>query len=230
MNLSEQQIEDKRRRLEQAIAGGDTAAGIALARETLAEQVPPLEFFRLVIEPVLQDIGDRFSRLEIFLPELMKAGLVVKAMQKEVLEPAIMAESSGRTTLGKVIIGTCQGDIHDIGKNMVALMLQVNGFDVVDLGTNVSPRVFIDAAQREQADIIAMSSLLTPSMPYIRDVVNLLEGYGLGGRFAVIAGGAATTRDWANSIGLNGYGEDAVEAVEVCRKIMAARKESDLSS
>lgn len=227
MSLAEARLEEMRHRLEQAITAGDTALGVALAREALAEQLSPLDFFQAVIEPVLQDIGDRFARLEIFLPELMKAGMVVKAMQKEVLEPAIRAEGSDRAMLGKVIIGTCQGDIHDIGKNMVALLLQVNGFDVVDLGTNVSPRAFIDAAQREQADIIALSSLLTPSLPYIRDVVQFLAGYGLGGRYAVVAGGAATTRDWAASIGLNGYGEDAVEAVELCRKIMAARKDQN---
>jgi trimethylamine corrinoid protein len=225
MSLSEGQIENMRHRLEQAITAGDTALGIALAQQAIADQVPPLDFFQAVIEPVLAEIGARFARLEIFLPELMKAGMVVKAMQKEVLEPAIRAEGMASTTAGKIVIGTCQGDIHDIGKNMVALMLQVNGFDVVDLGTNVTPRTFIEAAQREQADIIAMSSLLTPSMPYIVDVVKLLEGYGLGDRFMVVAGGAATTREWAQSHGLAGYGEDAVEAVAVCRKLMAARKD-----
>ncbi len=227
MSFSDSQIQTMRRRLEEAITGGDTTLGMALAREALAGQMSPLEFFRQVIEPVLQDIGARFARLEIFLPELMKAGLVVKAMQKEVLEPAILAQSSTSSIAGRVVIGTCQGDIHDIGKNMVALMLQVNGFDVVDLGTNVSPRTFIETAQREQADIIAMSSLLTPSLPYIRDVVKLLEGYGQAGRFMVVAGGAATTRDWAQSIGLNGYGEDAVEAVALCRTLMAQRKDKN---
>jgi trimethylamine corrinoid protein len=227
MSLTENQIKTMRQSLEQAIAAGDTAQGIALAREALGNQVSALDFFQAVVEPVLEEIGARFARLEIFLPELMRAGMVVKAMQKEVLEPAIRAESAASTNAGKIVIGTCQGDIHDIGKNMVALMLQVNSFDVVDLGTNVSPRTFIEAAQREQADIIAMSSLLTPSMPYILDVVKLLQGYGLADRFMVVAGGAATTREWAKSNGLNGYGEDAVEAVAVCRELMASRKGQD---
>jgi trimethylamine corrinoid protein len=213
-------------RLKQAITAGNKAHGIQLAREALAES-DPLEFFQAVIEPVLTDIGDRFARLEIFLPELMRAGMVVKAMQQEVLEPAIRAESGTSRTLGKVVIGTCQGDIHDIGKNMVALMLQVNGFDVVDMGTDVAPRTMIEMAQREEADIIAMSSLLTTSMPYIRDLVQMLDGYNLRDRFLVLAGGAAVTPNWAQSAGVDGFGEDAVEAVAVCRNLMAGRKERE---
>lgn len=217
-------IEQMQDRLKQAIVTGNKAEGVQLAREALEAQLSPLEFFRSVIEPVLQEVGDRFARLEIFLPELMRAGMVVQAMQKEVLEPAIRAENSTSNILGKVVIGTVQGDIHDIGKNMVALMLQVNGFDVVDLGTNVAPKAFIDTAQKEQADIIAMSSLLTTSMPYIRDLGELLTGYGLRDQFLLVAGGAAVTNDWAKSVNVDGFGEDAVEAVTVCRSLMAARK------
>ncbi len=228
MSLSESKIQNMHNRLQQAITAGDKAQGEQLAQEALAAQTSPLEFFRAIIEPVLEEIGHRFARLEIFLPELMKAGMVVQAIQKKVLEPAIQAEGSASSVLGKVVIGTCQGDIHDIGKNMVALMLQVNGFDVTDLGTNVAPRDFIETAQREQADIIALSSLLTPSMPYIRDTVQLLDGYGLRDQFMVLAGGAAVTRDWAKSAGVDGFGEDAIEAVAVCRSLMAGQKESGL--
>lgn len=211
--------------LSQAIENADAPAGTALAQMALAAGISPLDFFKGVIEPVLADIGDRFARLEIFLPELMRAGMVIKAMQGEVLEPAILRTGAASSSLGTVVIGTCQGDIHDIGKNMVALMLQVNGFKVVDLGTNVAPRAFIDAAKREAADIIAMSSLLTPSMPYIRDVAELLAGFGLRRQFLLVAGGAPITQAWADSVGVDGFGEDAVEAVEVCRQLMRTRKE-----
>ncbi|MEW5958753.1 MAG: cobalamin-dependent protein [Chloroflexota bacterium] len=217
-------IEQMQERLKQAIVAGDKAQGVQLARAALAASLSAVEFFQSVIEPVLQEVGDRFARLEIFLPELMRAGMVVQAMQKEVLEPAIRAESAASHLLGKVLIGTMQGDIHDIGKNMVALMLQVNGFEVIDLGTNVAPRTFIDMAQKEKADIIAMSSLLTTSMPYIRDLVQLLAGYGRREQFLLVAGGAAVTRDWAKAVNVDGFGEDAVEAVAVCRQLMAARK------
>jgi len=224
MSLSQTRTQELQKGLQQAIDSADTALGVDLAQAALREGASPLEFFRGVVEPVLTDIGERFARLEIFLPELMKAGIVVKAVQQQALEPAIRGHSAESSSLGTIVIGTCQGDIHDIGKNMVALMLQVNGFQVIDLGTNISPRAFVDAAKREQADIIALSSLLTPSMPYIKDVIGLLNGFGLRDQFLVVAGGAPVTREWAQSIGADGFGEDAVEAVEVCRKLMAERR------
>ena len=162
----------------------------------------------------------------MFLPELIRAGLVVKAMQQEVLEPAIRQSGGESGSAGTVVIGTAQGDIHDIGKNMVALMLQVNAFKVVDLGTNVSPQAFIDAARRERADIIAMSSLLTPTLPYIKDLVKRLDSLDERKRYVLIAGGAPITRAWAQAAGLDGFGEDAVEAVAVCQDLMKQRKES----
>ena len=224
MTVPESHFEAFRATLQQAIEDGSPAQGVAMARAALAEGLSPLAFFKGVVEPVLADIGDRFSRLAIFLPELMRAGMVVKAMQAQVLEPAIKAGGGQTFSEGTIVIGTAQGDIHDIGKNMVALMLQVNGFKVVDLGTNISPKAFIEAGRRENADIIAMSSLLTPSMPYIRDTVQLADGLGLRERFLFVAGGAPVTREWAASIRLDGFGEDAVEAVEVCRRLMAVRQ------
>lgn len=223
MELSEEKIVAMRGTLRNAITVGDKVRGVALAQTALDRGVSPLAFFQTVVEPVLDEIGDQFARLEIFLPELMRAGMVVEAMQKDVLEPAIRAGGGASSIVGRVVIGTCQGDIHDIGKNMVALMLQVNGFAVKDLGTNVAPRVFIQAAQQQQADIIAMSSLLTTSMPYVRDLVQLLDGYGIGDQFMVVAGGAAVTRDWAEANGVAGFGEDAVEAVNVCRNLLGSR-------
>ena len=224
MTLTETHFEAFRTTLQQAIEDGSPTQGVEMARAALAAGLSPLDFFKAVIEPVLTEVGDRFSRLEIFLPELMRAGMVVKAMQAQVLEPAIKASGGQAFSEGTVVIGAAQGDIHDIGKNMVSLMLQVNGFRVVDLGTNVGPKAFIEAGRRENADIIAMSSLLTPSMPYIRDTVQLVEGLGLRGRFLLVAGGAPVTREWAAQIGLDGFGEDAVEAVAVCRRLMAARR------
>lgn len=213
--------------LRQAVRDGNKALGSEVARSALAAGLLPLEFFQQVIEPVLTEVGDGFSRLELFLPDLMRAGMVIKAIQEEVLGPAIRAQNAASTVAGKVVIGSSQGDVHDIGKNMVSLMLQVNGFAVTDLGVNISPRRFIEAAQQEGADIIAISSLLTPSLPYIRDVVKLLEGYNLRQQFMVVAGGAAATREWAKTIGIDGYGEDAIEAVQICRQIMANRREQN---
>jgi len=191
--------------LSSALAIGDENAGVSVARRALESGVTPLEFALEVIQPELQGVGERFSRLEIFLPELMAAATVVEAVQSQVLNPAIRAHAGDEVlSRGKVVIGTIQGDIHDIGKNMVALLLQVNGFDVVDLGTDVAPQRFVDAAQQAQADIIAMSSLITPSMPFMGDTISLLAGYDLRDHFKV------------DEIGADGYGEDAVQAVAVC--------------
>ena len=223
MDPSEIEMVEMQETLRRAIVAGDKVQGVELAQTALDAGMSPLVFFQGVVEPVLDEIGDQFAKLEIFLPELMRAGMVVKAMQKEVLEPAIMAGGGASSITGRVVIGTCQGDIHDIGKNMVALMLQINGFEVTDLGTNVSPRTFIDSAKQNKADIIAMSSLLTTSMPYIRDLVEMLEAFGLADQYEVVAGGAAVTKDWAESVGLNGFGEDAVEAVNVCRSLLENR-------
>lgn len=213
--------------LRQAVHDGNKALGSEVARSALTVGLSPLEFFQQVIEPVLTEVGDGFSRLELFLPDLMRAGMVVKAIQEEVLGPAIRAQNAATTVAGKVVIGSSQGDVHDIGKNMVSLMLQVNGFAVTDLGVNVSPRRFIETARQEGADIIAISSLLTPSLPYVKDVVKLLEGYNLRQQFRVVAGGAAATREWAKTIEIDGYGEDAIEAVQICRQIMANRREQN---
>jgi methanogenic corrinoid protein MtbC1 len=229
MDLTEEKRQALQVQLKAVISDADEQAGVALAEAALADGITPVELFREVIQPVLQDIGDAFARLDVFLPDLMRAGLVVKAMQLEVLEPAIRNSGSENASAGTVVIGTAQGDIHDIGKNMVALMLQVNGFKVVDLGTNVSAQAFIDAARRERADIIAMSSLLTPTLPYIKDLVKRLESLEERKRYLVIAGGAPITREWTQTAGLDGFGEDAMEAVALCQGLMSRRKEPKLS-
>jgi methanogenic corrinoid protein MtbC1 len=215
-----EQIEAYRQRLGEAVAAGDGSSGVEVAKEALAEGMTPTEVFLEVIQPLLYEVGKRFERLEVFLPDLMKAAKVVQAMQREILEPAIRAGSGEDTELGTVVIGTCKGDIHDIGKNMVGLMLQVNGFRVVDIGTNVTTQDLIKAAKDNHADIIAMSSLLTPSMPYMSDLIERLDGLGLRENYKVIVGGAPVTEAYAERIGADAYGADAVHAVKMCRQLV----------
>jgi trimethylamine corrinoid protein len=225
MSIPEPRLTEIRTELKAAIDDGDKERGVRLAASALAEGITPLEFFLDAIQPVLHTIGAAFSRLEIFLPELMRAGMVVKAMHEQVLEPAILRTPGTATThTGVVITGTCQGDIHDIGKNMVALMLQVNGFDVTNLGTNVAPRQFIEEARKHQADIIAMSSLLTTSMPYMRDLTELLKGWNMRDQFLVVVGGAPITEAYARKIGADGFGQDAMRAVNVCMQLMERKR------
>lgn len=227
MSIPEQRLSEIRQEMRAAIDTGDSARGVALAETALAEGVTPLDFFLEVIQPVLEEIGDAFACLEVFLPELMKAGMVVKAMHQEALEPAIIRAhgSTAETRKGTVVIGAVQGDIHDIGMNMVALMLQVNGYDVTNLGTNVSARQLIDSAKQKEADIIAMSSLLTPSMPYMRDTIELLKGLGLRENYLVVVGGSPITLKYAESIGADGYGPDAVRAVQICNALMKRKRD-----
>ncbi len=225
MEISEQGWTAYQDGLKAAIEAGDEQQGVTLARSALNAGAGPLDFLQHVIRPVMKDMGDEFARLERFLPDLMSAALVVKAIQAEVLEPVILANGAQSSSQGTIVIGTAQGDIHDIGKSMVALMLQVNGFRVVDLGTSVTPQAFQEAARRENADVIAMSSLLTPSLPYMKDLVKRLEGFGDRERFLVIAGGAAVSREWAQQAGLDGYGADAIEALALCQELVNRRKE-----
>ncbi len=225
MSISEPRLTEIRTELKAAIDDSDKDRGVQLAANALAEGITPQEFFLDAIQPVLYEIGEAFARLEIFLPELMRAGMVVKALHEQVLEPAILRTSSAATTRASVVItGTCQGDIHDIGKNMVSLMLQVNGFDVTNLGTNVAPRQFIEEARKRKADIIAMSSLLTTSMPYMRDLTELLKAWNVRDQFLVVVGGAPITEAYARKIGADGFGQDAVRAVNVCLQLMERKR------
>jgi methylmalonyl-CoA mutase cobalamin-binding domain/chain len=201
---------------------------LSLTRKLLGQGVTPTEFFEKCITPALEDIGGRFERLDIFLPEMVEAAEIVEQINNQVIKPAL-AESLARGDVqslsgpvGKVCLATIQGDLHDIGKNMVALMLQVNGFEVIDMGTNVAPAAIIERAAQEDADIIGLSSLLTSCLPYMKDVVDFLEGQGTRDRYAVVVGGAAPTAEFVAEIGANAHGHTAAEAVTICKKIMAA--------
>lgn len=220
MSGDKQQLEAFRSDLEQALEAGDLSKGVEVAKKAMDSGITPTTFFLEIIQPLLYEVGQKFERLEIFLPNLMKAAKVVQAMQTEILEPAILAESGEGSSAGTVVIGTCQGDVHDIGKNMVALMLQVNGFRVIDLGTNVETKAFIEAAKTNNADIIGMSSLLTPSMPYMGDLVARLDGLGLRDQYKVIVGGAPVTPAYAEKIGADAYGSDAINAVKMCKQLL----------
>lgn len=204
------------------LLAGDTGKAVALTKETLESGTAPTEFFETCIAPSLAEIGKRFETLEIFLPEMVTAADVVQAVNDQVITPAVEAnQSEGITSVGKVLMATVQGDLHDIGKNMVVLMLKVNGFEVIDLGTNVSPSEIVERADSEGVKIIGMSSLLTTCLPYMKDVFDYLDGKGTREKYAVIMGGAATTPEFSEEMGANGYGHSAAEAVALCQKIMA---------
>jgi methanogenic corrinoid protein MtbC1 len=200
---------------------GDASAGVDWAQRALAGGTQPLDLFEGCISPVLDEIGERFQRLDIFLPELLQSAEVIQAIMDRQITPALRASHEKRAAQGKVVIGTVKGDMHDIGKNMVVLMLELNGFDVTDLGTDVAAADFIELAQKGTCDIIAMSAILTTSLPHMGNVMELLKGFGLRDQFKVVIGGAATSQAYAEKIGADGYGRDAASAVELCRRLCA---------
>jgi methylmalonyl-CoA mutase cobalamin-binding domain/chain len=206
------------------LLNGDTNKAISLTIDTLGTGTAPTEFFEKCIAPSLKEVGKRFETLDIFLPEMVTAAEVVQHVSDEVITPAVEKASDEKIkSAGKVLMATVQGDLHDIGKNMVILMLRVNGFDVVDLGTNVSPSDIVERAESEAVDIIGMSSLLTTCLPYMKDVRDFLVGKGIREKYALVIGGAATTQEFVNEIGLDGQGSSAAEAVTLCLQIMKSR-------
>jgi methylmalonyl-CoA mutase cobalamin-binding domain/chain len=167
-------------------------------------------------------VGDKFSRMEYYLPELIRCADAMKAAM-EVLKPHLGKGKTGAVQ-GTVVIGTIQGDLHDLGKNIVKTMLQAAGFTVHDLGCDVQVRSFIDKAEEQEADVIAASAILTTTMAYMPDLVNLLNDMNLKDRFRVMVGGAPVTPEYAAETGADGYGENAAEAVETARRLLRSNK------
>lgn len=199
----------------------DVEQVVEWAKTELGEGIDALSFFADIFTPSMTSIGDMFGRLEIFLPELMDAAEKAKEVSEKVVQPALTASNSGMTTTrGKVVLCSVKGDLHDIGKNMVGLMLQVNGFQVIDMGIDVLPKEAIQKAKEENADIIGLSSLMTTSMPYMKECIVLRDGFGLKDRIKVIVGGAPITPDYSQQIGADAFGRDAIEGVNRCIELL----------
>jgi dimethylamine corrinoid protein len=169
--------------------------------------------------PGLDEVGAQFSTGEMFLPDLVLAAEAMKAAIA-VLEPAMAQQGRARQILGTVVIGTIEGDIHDIGKTLVATMLAASGFAVHDLGVNVPIKTFIETAQQVNADLIGASALLTTTMVKQRDLVNALEAAGLRSKIKVMVGGAPVTAEWVTEIGADGFSRDAIGAVQLAKTLV----------
>ncbi len=208
--------------LTQALVEGDADAAEAVALEALGAGLNPLEIISDVMIPSLTEVGSQFQCGDIFLPELMMAGEAAERVSKH-MEAAIIAQGRTAVSLGVVVIGAVQGDIHDIGKNIVATMLRAHGFKVVDLGRNVAPSKFLDAAQANNAHVIAMSTLMTTTRPLALSTLNLFREVGVKDKYALIVGGGCVTESWANESGFDGYSTDAASAVELCKRLVSAR-------
>ena len=222
--MGKSNLESIQKELLKALLEGDDEKSIGIAKDTISQGASPLDFFEEVIGPSLSEIGDQFEKLAIFLPEMIEAAEIVDAINTDVIVPAVEASSEKAIEpKGKVVLATIQGDLHDIGKSMVALMLKVNGFQVIDMGINVQPADIVERTIQEKADIVGMSSLLTTCLPYMKDLVDNLEARGVRNDYGVIIGGAAPTPEFAKQIGVDAQGHSAAEALTICNKIMESR-------
>jgi corrinoid protein of di/trimethylamine methyltransferase len=195
--------------LRKAVEVGDQGKGKELAQKLVDGGTDPLEIIDSLTS-VMNEIGERFARLEIFLPEMMMSG---EAMSKvvEMLSPHLKAGEGGEPK-GKVVLGTVKGDLHEIGKNIVKLMLRAGFFQVKDVGVDTDPISFIKEADSYHADIIGASSLMTTTMPHQKEMIDILEEQGKRDRYKVVIGGAPTTEEWAHQIGADLYVSDAGSA------------------
>lgn len=193
----------------QLVSTGKTDESTALAEKLIGEGVDALEIISTLTD-AMGEVGERFSRLEIFLPEMMLAGDAMGAAVDTCRSRLL--EGEALKTKGKVILGTVKGDLHEIGKNIVKLMLEANGFEVKDLGYDVDSLAFIKAAQEMDADIIAASSLMSTTLPHQKEIIDLLKDRKLRDEFKVVIGGAPTTQEWADAIGADLYCYDAGSA------------------
>ena len=191
-----------------------------LCRSVLDNQEASAEEILDIIGNLMKYIGSQFENEDIFLPDLIGAAGVVKTAIDDVLDPAIRASGSDKKTLGKIVIGTVESDVHSIGKDLVASFLFSNGFDVYNLGVEVTADEFINKAEEIGAKIIGMSSLLTMSMDFQRKVIEELKKRGLREKYRVIVGGAPTTEEWSEQIGADGWADDAIETVNLVKKLI----------
>ena len=207
--------------LKDLIISGDGDKAKALVSSQL-DRIDPVATIEDGMAPAMAVVGDRFGRGEIFLPEMIKAANAFEEVMT-VLRPKILESGQRVKRIGTVVIGSVQTDIHEIGKNIVANMLSTGGFEVHDLGADVAPLSFIDKAEEVGADIIAASAIMTTTMPYQKDIIDVLESMGIRDRFKIIVGGGPVNKEWAKEIGADGYAETAPEAVELAKEIMSGK-------
>ena len=206
-------------KLYDAVLEGDAKTASAITQEALRDNVPPLDLVTKYMVPAMDEVGRRFECEDYFVPELLLAARAMKAALEHI-RPLLLA--SGAEPAGRIAIGTVKGDLHDIGKNLVASLLEGGGFEVLDLGTDVSPDKFVEAVRLKGVNVICLSALLTVTMPAMKTTIQALKDAGVRERVKVLIGGAPVTRQYAKEIGADGYGESATSAVALAREFCHA--------
>ena len=205
--------------LREAVINGDATKTRSIAEQALKEGFDPVRLVNDYMVPAMDEVGRRFECNEYFVPELLLSARAMKSAL-ELVRPLLVA--SGAKPVGRVVIGTVKGDLHDIGKNLVAAMLEGGGFEVIDLGVNVSAEKFIATVREKDAQIIAMSALLTTTMPAMKTTIDALKQAGVRGQVKVLIGGAPITQKYADEIGADGYSDNAPGAVAAAKKALSA--------
>ncbi|NIM90550.1 MAG: dimethylamine corrinoid protein 3 [Candidatus Aminicenantes bacterium] len=206
-------------RMEKAIIEGNKDEAEALAREAVEKKLDLSEVVEKGYIPGIQKVGDLWEKGEYFLPELITSAECMKAAM-DVLQPEMEKAQIETKSLGKIVIGTVEGDIHDIGKNLVSSMLSANGFEVIDLGADVKLEKFIEKAEEEKADCICLSALLTTTMLGQKKLIEILKEKNLSGQYKVMVGGAPVNQKWSDDIGADGYAENAMIAVQAMKNLL----------
>jgi methylmalonyl-CoA mutase cobalamin-binding domain/chain len=200
---------------------GNKPSVLDLTNQGLAMGLGPEELLYEALIPSLEEVGARFERGDFFVPEMLIAGKAM-AGALEILRP-LLAET-GAQTIGKIVMGTVKGDVHDIGKNLVNIMFEGAGFEVIDLGVQVAPEKFVEAVKEHQPDIVGFSAFLTTTMPMFKANINALQKSGLRDQVIVMVGGAPVTQEYADVVGADGYASDASAAVVRAKELLAKRR------
>ncbi|TFG26417.1 MAG: dimethylamine corrinoid protein 3 [Promethearchaeota archaeon] len=217
IDMSESSLKEK---MKEAIIEWDEDGLREMCKSAIESKEASAAVLLKIIGDVMGFIGKQFENEEIFLPDLIGSADTVKTIIDEILDPAIRASGEEKKTKGKVVLGTVESDVHSIGKDLVGSFLFSNGFEVYNLGVDVPAQKFIEKAEEVGAQIIAMSSLLTMSMDFQRQLIKELESRGIREKYKIIVGGSPTSDEWAGEIGADGWADDAIEAVTLVNKIL----------
>ena len=204
--------------LYQAVLNGDDKTARQVTQEALAAKTEPMKLVTDYMVPAMTEVGRRFECDEYFVPELLLSARAMKASMDQI-RPLLVA--AGAEPAGRVVLGTVKGDLHDIGKNLVGAMLEGGGFEVTDLGVNVTPEQFIAAVKDKKANIVAMSALLTTTMQAMKQTIEAIKQAGVRDQVKILVGGAPVTQRYADEIGADGYSESAAGASPLARKVLA---------
>jgi len=203
--------------LKQAFVRLDKNQVLSLVDERFGGGQPPLDIINILTQG-LEEIGDLFSKEELYIPELVFSGQIFDAVMKK-LRPNMSAKDAAQKRKGKVVIGTVKGDLHDLGKNLVTNMVRTSGFEVIDIGKDVPTEKFIEIVIDNRPDVLGLSSLLTTTMMMQAEVIEALKKENLRDDLKVIVGGAPTNKEWAEEIGADAYGSDAIDAVRIVKRL-----------